>query len=428
MDARSENLPIQANVYLMSGTSTLRRDFVPGKSQTSTEFDGAFESAQFISTGQKWTTMAARSGHDYIQRYASALNIHSTTRASDSSVDSDSRINEYYAGGPLHALCVNNHNLEITLANQIPNRLVVPSLHNSHLFVIIHTLKSGVFSEELFTEPMVDSLLRVMMASEPEIRTKLTSMNMVSIDILYKATLQHLGKNVGKMDIRDEYRLVFEAAFVLLYEQLSLVRNRKFINMTGMLEKYPEFGQDWKIDNQERCSLLSFRNHMVLCLSVIPAQQHKNHLMELVTRLAEGRNVKYIVGSGQSDKTSRRVLIYRREGNVRLIPKLNCDSPPNAPVSGCPPVEVLANLDCAGTSSDTSASCATCTAFMQDHKLEKKRYKHWTYMEPELKRQQTELRQSNDDCRVETLEVLQKVGDKFKYVVISNVISYRCIT
>jgi hypothetical protein len=52
-------------------------------------------------------------------------------------------------------------------------------------------------------------------------------------------------------------------------------------------------------------------------VQVISPEGKKDHLLDLVTRLAEGKHKKYIAGSGETPWTSRRVLIYRREGNVQ---------------------------------------------------------------------------------------------------------------
>ena len=45
-----------------------------------------------------------------------------------------------------------------------------------------------------------------------------------------------------------------------------------------------------------------------------PAKGHKGHLMDLITKLTEGKHAKYICGGGQSLATTRRVQVYENEG------------------------------------------------------------------------------------------------------------------
>ena len=45
----------------------------------------------------------------------------------------------------------------------------------------------------------------------------------------------------------------------------------------------------------------------------------KSHLLDLVTRIAEGHKQKYVTGGGQTGSTSLRVLIYEREGGTSGI-------------------------------------------------------------------------------------------------------------
>jgi hypothetical protein len=59
---------------------------------------------------------------------------------------------------------------------------------------------------------------------------------------------------------------------------------------------------------------------MKVALAVIPGRGHMSHLMDIVTRLAEGKNHKYITGSGAKPATRRRVLIFRTESGVSPIP------------------------------------------------------------------------------------------------------------
>jgi hypothetical protein len=49
---------------------------------------------------------------------------------------------------------------------------------------------------------------------------------------------------------------------------------------------------------------------MVLATQIIPAKGNKQHLLDLVTRIVEGKGVEYKTGGGQSKDTAKRVFIY----------------------------------------------------------------------------------------------------------------------
>ncbi len=116
---------------------------------------------------------------------------------------------------------------------------------------------------------------------------------------------------------QDEKRYIFEGALlVLLYFQPSLFRKYHTIlyhSIDEMLEVYPEFTD---LDHQEKQKLQDFCNFMKLGILIQPARSHKGHLLDLVTRVTEGRDVKYVCGSGQSGATNRRVLVFEREGGL----------------------------------------------------------------------------------------------------------------
>jgi hypothetical protein len=285
---------------------------------------------------------------------------------------------------------------------------------------ILLPLQVFCFRQEYFTAAMVKSITAILNRCESDLHQVLhrdtagdnECKRCASIDILYTAAKTLHGKSLGKLPTHHDFRLIHEAAFIMLFAQLTNaadVQNGVYITYVEFFRKYPEFTRerDPRIDAAEQESLLKFRNTMALCQTLISAHHHKNHLMDLVTRLAEGKDVRYIVGSGQSDKTSRRVLIYRREGDVPLISKACFSSSDNAsssrPATLC---EIEASVSAAfediGTDSDSnsvgepgnrhtplrlmgspahsspSVSSHDSTAV---HTLERKRYRHLTYMQ-----------------------------------------------
>jgi hypothetical protein len=260
---------------------------------------------------------------------------------------------------------------------------------------VIIFMKMYCFREDLFTEATTGSLVLILNLVGEEMKRRV-KFNDITIDTLYKVTAKEMGKSVGKLPVTDEVRLIFEAGFVLLFCELVYRRDKYNVDMDMFLRCYPEFAQDYRVDEQERHLLLKFRNMMVLCQKVISPQNHKNHLVDLVTRLAEGKNVKYIVGSGQSDKTSRRVLIYRREGNVPLISKGTMEQFIVAPLGSDSAVDGSND----GTDSDMDKPICFAagekraphqSAASSIHKLEKKRNKHLTYLESMTHKRQDRL-------------------------------------
>jgi hypothetical protein len=353
---------------------------------------------------------------------------------------------------------------------------------------LIQFLQGRAFKEEFFTESLRTNFLVVMSQVEEEMIRAMTVNSSglngplgFGIDVLYKVTARLLGKSVGKLPVTDDTRLIYESGFVLLY--LLLTENVPqqdgsisaasagscCVTSEAFLTRYPEFRHDARIDDRERANLLRFRNMMVICQRVIPAQGHKNHLIDIVTRLVEGKHVKYIVGSGQSDKTSRRVFIYRREGNVPLVPKGTMDGcfvvPGGNHLTNVPNIvhtqhNSSEGVDATDTESDLSnrdsSTASTASVFLAPgmpfaagvarsghtdstqpqrssmYKIEKKRNKHLTYLESMTRRRDEQFGQlrcsypgqeSLDASTGKTFEVIVRTGDSFKILILENVLA-----
>jgi hypothetical protein len=184
------------------------------------------------------------------------------------------------------------------------------------LFTMLSTF---AFKSDIFTTEFCASLFTAFPLILNQIKHR-AKFNDVSIDIVHQIAENVTGNNISRSDVHHEERLCFEMAFLDLYRNFA--GPSVFINdQEAFLTKYPEFRGDGLIDASEMAVLMKFRNNMALAMTVIKATGHKNHLMDLVTRYTEGKGVAYIAGTGQSKKTSRRVLIFRREGNVPLITK-----------------------------------------------------------------------------------------------------------
>lgn len=141
----------------------------------------------------------------------------------------------------------------------------------------------------------------------------------VNLLFAYKAATKLLGENLVLYKKEDEKRLCFETAFVLLYFLRPECKGLRMGSTGELLKHYPELQE--VDDPNELKVLLEFRNMMKVAQEVIPAKQHKNHLIDIVTRICEGRDYKYITGSGATVHTRRRVLIYEREGGITPEPR-----------------------------------------------------------------------------------------------------------
>jgi len=140
----------------------------------------------------------------------------------------------------------------------------------------------------------------------------------ISINMAYQICSRLVRENIGKLKKHNEKRLCFEVAFIMLFAFRPECREFVVSDVALFLSTYPEFAG---LDEVQMKTLMDFRNVMNIAQRVIPPLHHKNHLLDLVTRIVEGRTVKYVTGSGQTFATSMRVLIYHRETGVEVLPR-----------------------------------------------------------------------------------------------------------
>eukprot|EP01035_Chromulina_nebulosa_P018498 gene18498-24215_t len=81
---------------------------------------------------------------------------------------------------------------------------------------------------------------------------------------------------------------------------------------------------------------------MSLLFKIIPARKNKGLVIQVIPKLVEGWDVKYITGSGQTKATAHRVRIFETEGEIQAfhrgrpkvkkqISKINTNKPTNLP-------------------------------------------------------------------------------------------------
>ncbi len=82
------------------------------------------------------------------------------------------------------------------------------------------------------------------------------------------------------------------------------------------LEKYPDFKER---GSSEQDRLRNSANWMDLSFYTIQPRNNKTFILNLIPRVVEGRNARYITGSGQTKPTTDRVNLFRWEGNCEKI-------------------------------------------------------------------------------------------------------------
>ena len=117
--------------------------------------------------------------------------------------------------------------------------------------------------------------------------------------------------------VEDERLLVFELVTIILLALHPEKCKCKYDDRESLLAVYPEFES---IDESvELEKLRTFANFMNFTFYFITPKFNRQHIFNIVTRIAEGKDVKYVTGSGKTQSTANRVLIYNREGDI--VPK-----------------------------------------------------------------------------------------------------------
>ena len=136
---------------------------------------------------------------------------------------------------------------------------------------------------------------------------------------ILKAVSKALGLKVFKINRKKEELLSFEAIIVLAFMKSKYC---EFINidMPQFLAKYPHF-ESPDIDSEERAKLLEFCNCVRVVQCLIPPNNNKEHILDLVSRLTEGYSVRRVTGTGMTQETRHRYEIIHKEGNLTAKPR-----------------------------------------------------------------------------------------------------------
>lgn len=142
----------------------------------------------------------------------------------------------------------------------------------------------------------------------------------------------------------NDIRLSFQALL------LFLLRRKippKYTTEEAFLQKYPEFSDR---SPSERTRLRNTANWMVLTFHTIQPRNNKSFMMHLIPKLIEGKNARYITGSGQTKATADRVHLFRTEGECEKIqrPPRKRKDPSSSDLLGVPTSEFAIGTNVAG--------------------------------------------------------------------------------
>ena len=93
----------------------------------------------------------------------------------------------------------------------------------------------------------------------------------------------------------------------------------KYPTLEDFLNAYP--GRFASESLEEQINLWHTANWMVILFKLIPAKKNKGLALQVVPKLIEGWDAKYVTGSGQTKATQNRVHIFETEGNTRANPR-----------------------------------------------------------------------------------------------------------
>merc|ERR1711991_277627 len=107
--------------------------------------------------------------------------------------------------------------------------------------------------------------------------------------------------------------LIVEVALVLLLSSRAEHQKLK-ISFEEFIEEQPEFISETPAELE---LLHTYRNMLTAALKVIPGKWNSNHLLDLVTRIVEGKDKKHVTGSGATRQTRNRINVYHNLTGIK---------------------------------------------------------------------------------------------------------------
>lgn len=117
--------------------------------------------------------------------------------------------------------------------------------------------------------------------------------------------------------LHKEGTLLYALWVVILncLQKYITVADYKYPTIEAFLEAYP--GQFQNESEYEKKYLWLSANWMCILFRMITARKNKGLVLQVVPKLIEGWDAKYVTGSGQTKATANRVHIFETEGNTK---------------------------------------------------------------------------------------------------------------
>ena len=152
-------------------------------------------------------------------------------------------------------------------------------------------------------------IIRALWAALPLFEKRLNSGDPIHMKIAFEVA-SSLDINVNEMKTYDERKRCFEAALVLLLSTREEGQKLQWHDTDTFLDEYPDFRCIH--DPNEIEKLLNFRNLVRVALALLPARNKKTHIIDLVTKITEGKGAKDALVPDRM-ATKLRVAIFDHE-------------------------------------------------------------------------------------------------------------------
>jgi len=147
-----------------------------------------------------------------------------------------------------------------------------------------------------------------------------STFNMQSI---YFTAFEALALPIDRREQLQKDKRIVSALWVCVLESFkahTTVKDMKYDTIEKFMSIYKSFGDNVSTIEQEsekeKINLWHTANWMNVLLSMVPARKSKDLAIQVVPKVVEGWDARYITGSGQKRSTAYRVAIFEKEGNV----------------------------------------------------------------------------------------------------------------
>jgi len=144
------------------------------------------------------------------------------------------------------------------------------------------------------------------------------AINSSNFNILVTNSLKNINGTISLCPLIRN--LVYSYIIMRIYNFNCTINHSEIIDRNKLLENYSEFID---LPEEEINYLLKFRNIVKIIVSMFESKMIKQICMDIASIL-EGSGKNYICGSGETQQTKRRVLIFRKEADMYPKKRSNC--------------------------------------------------------------------------------------------------------